>query len=162
MLRLLRPPLAASFLPKTCVALFAAVALTGCLGSRLEPEARTGVRIAGVWKLNRAASEDPQKIITALRTRSRKENPPGHECGPCAYVWRWRWAGSRWTRRRRGGGRCFPEPDEYDATRSAARFGPDPLRNSPTMHALRDVLQRGDYLTIRQSPEQVSFDYGNY
>jgi hypothetical protein len=30
------------------------------------------------------------------------------------------------------------------------------------MHALRDVLQRGDYLTIRQSPEEVSFDYGNY
>jgi hypothetical protein len=30
------------------------------------------------------------------------------------------------------------------------------------MHALREVLQRGDYLTVRQSPEQVSFDYGNF
>jgi hypothetical protein len=28
------------------------------------------------------------------------------------------------------------------------------------MHALRDVMQRSDYLTIRQSPEQISFDYG--
>jgi hypothetical protein len=30
------------------------------------------------------------------------------------------------------------------------------------MHALRDVLNRGDYLTIRQSADQVSFDYGNF
>ena len=29
------------------------------------------------------------------------------------------------------------------------------------MHALRDVLQRGEYLTVKQSSEQVSFDYGN-
>jgi hypothetical protein len=35
----------------------------------------------------------------------------------------------------------------------------DPLRNSPTMHELRAILQRSDYLTIKQSPEQVSFDY---
>ncbi len=38
--------------------------------------------------------------------------------------------------------------------------GMDPLRNSPTMHTLRDVIQRSDYLTIRQSPDQLSFDYG--
>lgn len=37
--------------------------------------------------------------------------------------------------------------------------GADPLRNSPTMHALREILQRSDYLTIRESPEQISFDY---
>jgi hypothetical protein len=30
------------------------------------------------------------------------------------------------------------------------------------MHALREVIQRGDYLTVRQSPDDVSFDYGNY
>jgi hypothetical protein len=30
------------------------------------------------------------------------------------------------------------------------------------MHALREVIQRGDYLTLRQSPDQVSVDYGNF
>ncbi|MGH8322804.1 MAG: hypothetical protein ACRETD_03230, partial [Steroidobacteraceae bacterium] len=38
--------------------------------------------------------------------------------------------------------------------------GTDPLRNSPMMHALTEILQRSDYLTVRQSADQVAFDYG--
>jgi hypothetical protein len=36
----------------------------------------------------------------------------------------------------------------------------DPLRNSPTMHALTAILSRSDFLTVHQGPDQMVFDYG--
>jgi len=143
-----------------CVALFAAVALSGCLGSRLEPEAQPGVHIAGIWKLNRAASDDPQKITTALRTEAEKKIRRAMNAAPPPTVYGGG-GGQGQGRRRRGGG-SSSEPEDVIPLGPGPGFGGDPLRNSPTMHALREVLNRGDYLTIRQSPEQMSFDYGNY
>ena len=57
-----------------CAAAFAAVMLTGCLGGRLHSEEPPGVRLQGVWKLNRGASQDPQKIIDALRAQAEKKS----------------------------------------------------------------------------------------
>jgi hypothetical protein len=163
MLRLLRPPLAASFLAKTCVALFAAVALSGCLGSRLEAESQAGVHIAGIWKLNRSASDDPEKIITALRTEAEKKIRRAMNAAPApTYGGGGGQGQGQGQGRRRGGGGTSSEPEDLMPQGLGPGFGTDPLRNSPTMHALRDVLNRGDYLTIRQSPDQVSFDYGNF
>ena len=34
------------------------------------------------------------------------------------------------------------------------------LRWSPTMHVLNSYLARGDFVTIKQSPEQMVFEYG--
>jgi hypothetical protein len=153
MLRLMRPHLAASFL-------LAAAALSGCLGSRLEAESQPGVHIAGIWKLNRVASDDPQKIITALRTEAEKKIRRAMNAAPPPPVYGG--GGEQGQGRRRGGARGSPEPEDLMAQGPGLGFGGDPLRNSPTMHALRDVLNRGDYLTIRQSPDQVTFDYGNY
>lgn len=142
-------------------ALIAAAVLTGCIGSRLSAEGAQGARLQGVWKLNRQASEDPQKIIDALRTEAQKKikramasQPPPFDPGG---------GGGGGGGRRRGGGGAgsASEPEDFGPQGPAA-FSGDPLRNSPTMHALREVLQRGDYLSIRQSPDQVSFDYGNY
>jgi hypothetical protein len=143
-----------------CVALFAAVALSGCLGSRLKPESQPGVHIAGIWKLNRSVSDDPQKIIEALRTEAEKKIRKAMNAAPPPTVYGGG-GGQGQGRRRRGGG-SSSEPEDVIPLGPGPGFGGDPLRNSPTMHALREVLNRGDYLTIRQSPEQMSFDYGNY
>ena len=149
-----------------CVALFAVVGLSGCLGGRLEPESKAGVRIAGVWKLNRSASDDPQKIITALRTEAEKKIRRAMNASPPPTVYGGGGGGQGQGRRRGGGGAGAggsPEPDDLMPPQGPGPgFGGDPLRNSPTMHSLRDVLNRGDYLTIRQSSDQVSFDYGNF
>ena len=56
-----------------CAAAFAAAMLTGCLGGRLHSEEPPGVRLQGIWKLNRAASEDPQPIIERLRDEANKK-----------------------------------------------------------------------------------------
>jgi hypothetical protein len=142
-----------------CAALLGAVALTGCIGTRPAAEAPPDVRLQGVWKLNRAASEDPQKIIDSLRAEALKKirramnaPPPTPMGGP----------GGGGQRRRGQGGQGSvastdqPPPEEIQPPGP----GTDALRNSPTMHALREILQRSDYLTIRQSAEQMAFDYG--
>lgn len=144
-----------------CVAVLAALALSGCLGTRLEPESQPGVRLAGIWKLNRAASDDPQKIITALRTEAEKKIRRAMNAAPPPTVYGGEGQGQG-QGRRRGGAGSSAEQEDLMPQGPGLGFGGDPLRNSPTMHALREVLNRGDYLTIRQSPEQVSFDYGNF
>ena len=136
--------------------LLVVLTLAGCIGSHLAPETPKGVELQGVWRLNRAASDDPQKVIDKLKAEAQKKlnramnapPPMENQGGP--------------QQRRRGpvgnaGVSDQPTPDELRAQQGP---GMDPLRNSPTMHELRAILQRSDYLTIRQSPDQVGFDYG--
>jgi hypothetical protein len=140
--------------------LLAVTVLPGCVGSRLASEEPPGARLQGVWKLNRATSEDPQKIVQDLREQALKKirramnaRPPGDDGdfgqGPSQ--------GQR--QGRRGSGNSAYEVQDEPRPQLPGP-GMDPLRNSPTMHALRDVMQRSDYLIIQQSPDQVSFDYG--
>jgi len=139
----------------------AAAALAGCAGG---PEAGTpaGVSLAGVWKLDHAASDDPQQVIAkmraqALRIMRRAAATAGVEEPP-----RGRPAG------RGGGGAGGSQqdanpaltPDEPPAGGGGNAHRPDPLQYSPMMRALSAVLARGDFLTVRQSSEQVVFDYG--
>ena len=48
----------------------AATTLAGCAGSRLSPDAPAGVNLAGAWKLNRAAGDDPQKVLERMRAEA--------------------------------------------------------------------------------------------
>ena len=50
--------------------LLAATVLPGCVASRLASEEPPGARLDGVWKLNRAVSEDPQRIVLDLREQA--------------------------------------------------------------------------------------------
>ena len=46
--------------------------LAGCIGTHLSPETPKGIELQGVWRLNRAASDDPQKLIDKLREEALK------------------------------------------------------------------------------------------
>ncbi len=143
-----------------CVVLLMVLTLSGC-GTGLKADTGTAPHLQGVWRLNRAASQDPQKIIDKLKAEAEKKMrramnaPPSYsDSGPGG--------GGRGRGGRGGGAGQQPSPDDIQAEPPPGPIGPggDPLRNSPTMHELRAILQRSDYLTIKQSPEQISFDYG--
>jgi len=145
----------------------AAAALAGCAGGP-KAEAPVGVMLAGNWKLNHALSEDPQQVIAKMRAQAQKiiaRASAGMDeqvrSGP----------GSRGGQGGRGGadgagGAQSPDvnpgltPDEPTAGGGRGIHRPDPLQHSPMMHALAAVLARGDYLTVRQSSEELVFDYG--
>ena len=141
-----------------CAAMLAATVLTGCLGSRLKPDAPSGAHLQGIWKLNRSASDDPQKIIDTLRAEALKKIKRAQNAPPPTAM-----GGPGGRRRGQQGGPDttddLPPPENYGQPPPGSP-GLDPLRNSPMMHELREILQRSDYVTIRQSPDQVSFDYG--
>jgi hypothetical protein len=135
-----------------------AAALTGCAGG---PKAETpaSVTLAGNWKLNHALSDDPQQVIAKMRAQALKiiarasggidEAPRGGPAG-----------------RGGAGGAQSPEanpaltPDEPAAGGGRGARRPDPLRYSPMMHALSAALAHGDFLTVRQSSEELVLDYG--
>jgi hypothetical protein len=152
---------------RACAVLFTTALLTGCFGGHLGEEAPANVRLQGIWKLNRSASEDPQKIIDVLREEALKKIRRAMNTPPPTPMEGGQDGGGGG--RRRGGGNPQASGDaaaDAELSRQPA-FGPggpgpgaDPLRNSPTMHTLREVLQRSDYLTIKQSEETVSLNYG--
>ncbi|MBS0580054.1 MAG: hypothetical protein JSR36_12435 [Proteobacteria bacterium] len=109
------------------------------------------VSFAGNWKLNHAASDDPQKVLAKMREEAIKLikrqmaevtartgiTPQDPDAPPPA-------AGP-------------PSPDGAGA--GAARRS-DPLRRSPMAAIIHALMERGDFLTIRQSADEVVFDYG--
>jgi hypothetical protein len=130
----------------------AATTLAGCAGSRLSPDAPAGVNLAGAWKLNRSASDDPQKVLDRMRAEAFKRIGRRVTAGP-------RPDG------RGGSTRTQPEdqpleeePAPVRAAHGAAR--PDPLLRSPMAHVLLTSIARGDFLTVRQGPGQFALDYG--
>lgn len=124
-----------------------------------------GVVLAGSWRLNRSASDDPQVVIARMRTQAWKivrrmsavpvdtGLPPGRGGG---------------TTSGQGADQSgpFADPDANapgGPGASGGHTGPrfDPLQRSPMMHALSDALARGDFLTVRESAEEFVLDYGN-
>ena len=152
---MLTPRAPRSFL---CVALFVLAALTGCLGTHLAPDGANTPQLQGVWRFNRTASDDPQKIIDKLKAEAEKKMRRAMNAPPPSFGDN----GQQRGRGRGGGGAgTGPSPDDIQAEPPPQAPGPgvDPLRNSPTMHELRAILQRSDYLTIKQSQDHISFDY---
>jgi hypothetical protein len=127
----------------------AAATLAGC-ASGPKAEAPAGVSLAGTWKLDRAASDDPQKLIARMRAQAFKLI--GRRSVPVAGPVR------------RGGATPVPPPDEGAVVPGDEAHGrgapPDPLRRSPMMHVLTEALARGDFLTVRQSADELVLDYG--
>lgn len=137
----------------------AAAVLAGCAGGP-KAESPAGVTLAGNWKLNHALGDDPQQVIAKMRAQALKiiaraspamdESPRGGRGGRGGGVG--------------AGGTQSPDvnpaltPDEPTAGGGRARR--DPLQYSPMMHALSAALARGDYLSVRQSSEELVFDYG--
>jgi len=138
----------------------AAAAVVGCAGG---PETATpaGVSLAGVWKLDHAASDDPQQVIAKMRAQALRimtraaagvEEPP--RGGPARRGGAGGGAGSSQQDANPALTPDEPPPGSHNAHR------PDPLQYSPMMRVLSAVLARGDFLTLRQSSEQLVFDYG--
>ena len=135
-----------------------AACCAGCV-SGLDEVAAPGASLAGTWKLDPAASDDPQKVIERMRAEAKAkiarqsqapvviQQParPGSGHGAASGV---------------AGGDSTPEV--YDTGTPPPGNGPrpDPLRYSPMYHVLANELARGEYLTVRQSPGEFVLDYG--
>lgn len=131
-------------------ALLAGVAtvLAGCATS-MDTEPPAGVSLAGHWKLDPAASDDPQKVLDKMRAEAFKildrrnpQPPPTRPGRP---------------------GSPAPEPTEEEAPPPPPPPGthrPDPLRRSPMANIIRQTIERGDFLTIREGAGEFVLDYG--
>ena len=135
----------------------AALTLAACAGA---PKAETpaGVSLAGNWRLDHPASDDPQKVIDKMHVQAqkilRRQGMMQDVAGPRGG------AGSQ-------GGTQAPDVNpalggDDSGPGGGPRDGPRPdlLRYSPMMHVLTRVIARGDYLTVRQSTDEFVLDYG--
>jgi hypothetical protein len=137
----------------TLVLLCAAALFPGCAGSRLAEEAPAGVNLAGAWKLDHHASDDPQKILDHMRDQALKimGRPPQPVLATPSRSGR---SGQTGTQNGDTAGDAMLQPP--------AVLGPhvDPLKYSPMAHIIMNSSARGDFLTVRQGPGEFVLDYG--
>jgi len=113
--------------------------LSGCGGAgSLAPDAPHGVNLAGTWKLDRAASDDPEKIYDKIRrereARYADQAPPPPRGGA-------------------GGPGADPNnPLSVDA-QTAAIIGTSHL--DPFDMGVFGTIPRGDVITIKQQPDEM-------
>src|SRR5579862_5391088 len=129
----------------------AGLALCSCADSRLSNEPAAGVSLAGLWKLDHAASDDPQKLLATMRAQAIKIISR-HQAAIAAAPPPMR------------GGRPDQDyiPPEEDPLFAPGPDGrrPDPLKRSPMAQVIMQTAARGDFLAVRQSPDELMFDYG--
>ena len=119
--------------------------LSGCaMSMAVEPPA--GVNLAGAWKLDPGASDDPQKVLADMRARAFKIIERQLAAPPP-----------------RPGTRGADQAGYDDS--QAMQIGPggvrpDPLRHSPMAHVILTSIARGDFLTVHQGPAEFVLDYG--
>jgi hypothetical protein len=132
----------------------AAAALGGCAGAGLSPDAPAGASLGGAWKLDHAASDDPQKVLDQMRAEAAKIIAR-HQQQLAQQA-------SAPMRPGRGGQEPDPPPPQDEELTTPDQYGrrPDPLKRSPMAHVIQDMIARGDFLTVRQSPEELVLDYG--
>lgn len=134
--------------------------LAGCGGvGRLNPDAPRAVDLSGTWLLDRAASDDPQKLLDKLRPKPDKYNRGMADDGMDPYgpdtSQQGQPGGGGTTGGGRGGGR-----------RSQQAAMPPTYRNNevythvPVMRMLMANVARGEQVTVRQTPNLFSLDYG--
>src|SRR5579864_6294273 len=129
-----------------------ALMLTACAAGPSE-QTPSGLLLAGNWKLNHAASTDPQQVIASMRAKAQKI--VARQYGTPDYGTRAPGGAAQTAADNSGlGGDQPPSPDARGMRR------PDPLRYSPMMQVLNTVIQRGDFLTLSQSSDKIVLDYG--
>jgi hypothetical protein len=139
-----------------CVA--AAAALAGCAaGSGLAPERPAGVSLAGAWKLDHAASDDPQKLLDQMRAEAFKIIRRQQQQQQAAQLQRPGMRGGQG-----GSQQGDDQMTDEDALLAPGPGGrrPDPLLRSPMAHIIIETVARGDFLTVRESPGEFVLDYG--
>jgi len=138
----------------TLVLLCAAALLCGCAGHGLAEDAPPGVNLAGAWKLDHGASDDPQKTLDHMRAEALQIIARQAQQPVLAAPTRPGKHGQAPTQNPDGGG------DSGSA--QPAPLGPhfDPLQRSPMAHIIANSVARGDFLTVRQGPGEFVLDYG--
>ncbi|HWM68172.1 MAG TPA: hypothetical protein VNO35_16390 [Steroidobacteraceae bacterium] len=138
----------------------AAGMLAGCGVTRLEQSPSKRVDMSGSWILDTEASDDPKPLLEKLRPKpvSRRwgDPPPddgtGDDTGPPSGGGQ-QGGGQRGGGRGRRGGQSQPD--------LAYRNNNDAYTHTTVLKMLQADLARARNLTIRQSPEQFSLDYGS-
>lgn len=141
------------------LAVLAITAVAGCASvGRLDEIPKHPVDLSGNWTLNRTLSDDPKPILDKLRPKPVKgrDLPPDEEddTGPPGGAQQQPNGGQRQGRSRRGGGQG---PQQLYAYRN----NNDAFTYSTVLKMLSADLARAENLTIRQSPERFSLDYGS-
>ncbi len=129
-----------------------AAQLAGC-ATGFKADAPAGVSLAGTWRLDHAKSDDPQVVINTMRTEALKQM---QKLGlaqerALAQIDTARGAG--------GAGPVQSGEQVFSPDQSSPRA--DPLRRSPMRHVLAEAIERGDFLTVRQSSDELVLDYGS-
>lgn len=141
---------------RTCTILILSTALAGVLAgcsTGLQADAPADVRLEGPWKLDRGASDDPEKVLSQLRSAVAKRMHR-HNGGSFAM------GGGHMGRHGMQGQSSSSEGDDEDSGTGPRSVG-DALNNSVTMQALMSFIRRGEYLTVKQTPEVFQVNYGD-
>jgi hypothetical protein len=131
------------------IAVAACAALCGCIGVSLDSEPSAGASLAGTWRLDAAASDDPGKALDKVIRNAPKNIPSSVPQ-------------STGRRGRRGGQQQGqgPTPQEQD---DPAIVGPvtraDVLRG-PFSQIFGSDMIRSDVVTIREAEGKFILDYG--
>jgi hypothetical protein len=142
------------------LAVIACGVLAGCGIARLEPSPSKSVDLSGSWILDRSASDDPKPLLDKLRPKPVKQRwdmPPddgtGDDSGASGGGQQGGGQRGGGGRSRRGGGQAQPD--------MAYRNNNDAYTHTTVIKMLQADLARAGTLTIRQSPERFSLDYGS-
>jgi hypothetical protein len=134
----------------------AAAALAGC-AAHMAAEPPAGASLAGTWKLDPAASDDPQKVLDKMRAEAFKilarQYAQAQAPAPVARPGK---------RGGTGGAAGSQDAEEVAPPPPPGPDGrrPDPLRRSPMAHVIEAAVDRGDFLTVQQGPGEFVLDYG--
>jgi hypothetical protein len=133
----------------------AALTLGGCVTSSFSPDMPEGVSLAGSWQLNHAASDDPQKALAKMRDEAakiikRQQDDMAARTGTAP-------PDATDDRQPPGGGPAPP-----GAAGAGGVHHGDPLRHSPMAAIIHLMMDRGDFLTVRQSRSEFVLDYGTF
>ena len=136
---------------RATLVLLCACLLPGCMGTRLAEEPPPGVSLAGAWRLDHGASDDPQKVLEHMRAEAMKiiSRQPQQQVVTTTR------GGKQVPAQTSEGG---PDPALAQPPPPGAHFAP--LQRSPMAHVLRNTVARGDFLTVRQGPGEFVLDYG--
>jgi hypothetical protein len=142
-----------------------AALISACGGAgRLASDAPAAVDLAGIWRLDRAASDDPQKAIDQLRSPSHREPDAGHDLGDGD-------DGQTGDEGTDGGPTTGQPAGRHGGShRSNGGAGPpsaggpslreDAYQRASLAHVLMSDATRSDQVIIRQAPDSFVLDYG--